>query len=160
MEGRIYMENSLRKEFVHTIKILGDTQTVFKAFCPIAEKEWLPGWDCTMLYSKTGIAEKNCIFTSKHDNMPKAVWVCSIYDPGNEVEYVKTIPEHIVTVVNIKTTQVNEFTECTVKYTHTALSTGGAHYISSHLSEEQLIKQINPWKEEIPTYLRNISKSI
>ena len=70
-----------------------------------------------MLYSKTGIAEKNCIFTTKHDNMPKAVWVCSIYDPGNEVEYVKTIPEHIVTVVNIKTTQVNEFTECTVKYT-------------------------------------------
>lgn len=148
------MENSLRKEFAHTINILGDTITVFKAFCPIAEKEWVPGWECMMLYSKTGIAEKNCIFTTKHDNMPEMVWVCSIYEPGNEVEYVRTIPGHFVTVINIKTKQVDKNTECTIKYTHTALSTGGAHYISSHFSEEEFIRQVDPWKDEIQVYLK------
>jgi hypothetical protein len=154
------MENSLRKEFVHNINILGDTQTVFKAFCPIAEKEWVPNWECTMLYSKTGIAEKNCIFTTKNDNMPEMIWVCSVYDPGNEVEYVRTIPEHFVTVINIKTAQVNEFTECTVKYTHTSLSAVGSDYISTHFNEEQFISQIDPWKEEIPRYLKKIQAGL
>jgi hypothetical protein len=86
--------------------------------------------------------------------MPEMIWVCSVYDPGSEVEYVRTIPEHFVTVINIKTAQVNEFTECTVKYTHTSLSASGSHYISTHFNEEQFISQIDPWKEEIPRYLK------
>jgi len=148
------MENLLRKELVHTINILGDTLSVFKAFCPIAEKEWVPGWECNMLYSKTGIAEKKCVFTTKLDNMPEVVWVCSIYNLGDEVEYVKIIPEHFVTVINIKTTQINEYTKCTVNYTHTALSNDGEYYISKHLSEEQFIRQIDSWKDEISVYLK------
>ncbi|HMM21998.1 MAG TPA: hypothetical protein PKA10_14865 [Selenomonadales bacterium] len=154
------MENSLRKEFVHRVNIIGDKQNVFKAFCPIAEKEWVPNWDCTLLYSQTGIAEKNCIFTTKSDNMPEMVWVCSIYEPGNEVEYVRIITGYFVTVINIKTTQVNEYTECIVQYTHTALSAGGAHYILNNFSEEQFLRQIDQWKDEIPGYLKTSIRDI
>jgi len=149
------MENSIRKEFTHTINIKGDILKVFKAFCPIAEKEWVPGWDCNMLFSKSGIAEKNCLFTTKHDNMPEVIWICSIYDPSNEVEYVRTVPGHYVTVIDIKTEQKNEYTECTVKNTHTALSAEGSHYILNHLSEVQFISQIDSWKNEISVFLNN-----
>lgn len=147
------MENLLRKEFVHKISILGNSSTVFKAFCPIMEREWVPGWECKMVYSKTGIAEKNCVFTTKHNDLPEMIWICSIYEPGNEIEYVRTTPGNFVTVINIKTTKVNEYTECTVTYTHTALSSYGAQYISSHFNEEQFMKQIDSWKNGISVYL-------
>jgi hypothetical protein len=148
------MENSLRKELVHTINIPGDVLTVFKAFCPIAEKEWAPGWKCIMLYSETGIAEKNCVFTTRHNNMPEMIWVCSIYNPGNEVEYVRITPGHFVTVINIRTTQIDKYTKCTVKYTHTSLSADGLRYIASHLTEEQFVSQIESWKDQISVYLK------
>ncbi len=148
------MENALRKEFVHKISIAGEKQAVFKAFCPVAEKEWIPGWGCEMIYSQTGIAEKNCIFTTRHDGLPEMVWVCSIYDPGKEVEYIRTTPGYFVTVINIKTKQVNEYTECTVRFMHTAISEIGEQYISNHFNKEQFIRQIDSWNSQISDYIK------
>jgi hypothetical protein len=149
------MENSLRKEFIHKISIQGDNMTIFRLFCPIEEKNWVPGWECNLLYSETGIAEKNCVFSTKHTNMPESIWICSIYTPDIEVEYVRLIPEHFVTVINIKTLQLSDTTECAVRYTHTALTEGGARYIENHISEELFIKQIDSWGDEISAYLKN-----
>lgn len=147
------MKNALRKEFTHTIHVKGDCKEVFKAFCPEAEKKWVSGWESTMLYSKSGIAEKNCVFTTTPPNMPETVWVCSVYDFGREVEYIKTTPGQLVSVINITTRQVGEDTECTVKYVHTALTAAGTQYILSQLSEEQFIAQISTWETGIPIYL-------
>lgn len=156
------MKNSLRKEYIHKINIMGDNMTIFKLFCPIAEKDWVPGWDCNMLYSESGIAEKNCVFTTKHfANMTDDIWICSIYNPGMEVEYVRTTPEYFVTVINIKTLHLkNDITECTVKYTHTALTEGGANFIENHFTEDMFIKQIVSWQDEISTYLKSQIVSI
>lgn len=87
--------------------------------------------------------------------MPENVWICSNYTPGIEVEYVWLIPEHFVTVINIKTLQLSDIIECTVKYTHTALTEGGARYIENHFSEELFIKQIDSWQDDISVYLKN-----
>ena len=149
------MKNALRKEFTHTIHVKGDCKVVFKAFCPEAEKKWVSGWESTMLYSKSGIAEKNCVFKTMQQNMPETVWICSVYDVGREVEYVRTTPGQLVSVINITTRQSGENTECTVKYVHTALTAAGTQYILSHLSEEQFIAQIASWETAIPIYLEN-----
>lgn len=147
------MKNVLRKEFTHTIYIKGRCKAVFKAFCPEAEKKWVSGWESTMLYSKSGIAEKNCVFTTTQQNMPENIWICSIYDVGREVEYVRTTPGQLISVINITTRQLGEKTECTVKYVHTALTAAGTQYILNHLSEEQFIAQISSWETSIPIYL-------
>jgi hypothetical protein len=149
------MKNSLRKEFIHKINIKGDNMTIFKLFCPVAEKNWVPGWEFNMIYSETGIAEKNCVFSTKHANMPENIWVCCLYNPGIEVEYMRTTPKHFVTIINVKMLQIADITECTVKYTHTALSEDGAHFIENHFTEEMFIKQIDSWQDDISTYLKS-----
>ncbi len=149
------MKNTLRKEFIHTIHVKGDCLAVFKAFCPEAEKQWISDWEYTMLFSKSGIAEKNCVFITTQPDMSDVIWVCSVYALGSEVEYVRTTPGQLVTVINITTRQLGEDTECTVKYVHTALTEIGAQYILSQLSEEQFVEQIASWETVIPIYLGN-----
>lgn len=151
------MENSIRKEFVHTININGNIANVFKAFCPIAERKWVPGWDCKMIHSESEIAEKNCVFTTKDDGMPEKIWVCSIYNPNCEVEYIRIIPDCLVSVINIKTVEKNKDTECTVKYSHTSLSTEGKNNILNNLNEEEFIIQIESWKGGISNFLKRIN---
>jgi hypothetical protein len=148
------MKNSLRKEFIHKLNIRGDIMSIFRLFCPIVEKSWVPGWECNILYSETGIAEKNCVFSTKHANMPENIWICSIYNLGIEVEYIRITPEYFVTVINIKTLQVSDITQCNVKYTHTALTEGGSNFVESHFTEELFIKQIDSWQDEISAYLQ------
>ena len=147
------MKNALRKKFTHTIQVKGDCLAVFKSFCPEEEKKWISDWDSTMIYSKSGIAEKNCVFTTKQENMPEIVWVCSVYDAGREVEYVRTTPGYMVSVINITTRQFGESTECRVEYVHTSLSEMGTQYILSYFSEAQFKVQIESWKTAIPIYL-------
>jgi hypothetical protein len=147
------MQKLIRNKFSHTICFLTPKETVFKIFCPVVEREWVSDWDCNMVYSDSGIAEKNCIFTTKQADMPEAVWVCSIYNFAKEVEYIRTTPGYFVTVVNIKTLQTNMETKCNVTYIHTALSELGAHYITNHFTEELFINQIESWKDAGNAYL-------
>ena len=141
---------------MHTILVKGDCHAVFNAFCPEAEKKWVPGWESTMIYSQSGIAEKNAVFTTMQLNKPDTVWVCSIYDTDREVEYVRITPGQLVTVINIRTRQLSMDTECMVEYIHTALTEAGSRYIIEELSEEQFIAQIAPWEATIADYVLHI----
>lgn len=145
--------NLLRKQFSRTITVPHPLHPVFTCFCPIAELDWAPGWNCVMIYSASGVAEKDCVFTTHHPGLPTMVWVCTIYDADQEIEYVRVTPEHFVTSVNIKTTAVGDQTSCVIKYTHTALSAGGAQFLEHHVTEQAFESDIDDWPAQISAYL-------
>ncbi len=62
---------------------------VFPLLCPIREYEWIEGWQCDLLNSDSGVAEKNCVFRTR---LPGAqsddVWVISHYEPNARIEFV------------------------------------------------------------------------
>ena len=147
------MSNLLRKQLVRTIMVPGDLHAVFACFCPVMEKSWSPGWDCVMAYSRTGVAEKDCVFTTSHDSLPTMVWVCSTYDVDHEVEYIRVTPEHFVTVINIKTSQGDGQVECVVTYTHTALTAAGAVFINRHLTVDAFASDVDAWPAQIVAFL-------
>ena len=39
-----------------------EPEKVFPLLCPVREKDWLDGWNYKMIYSKSGLIEKNCVF--------------------------------------------------------------------------------------------------
>ena len=147
------MGNMLRKQFSHTVMVPGDLAAVFASLCPVAELDWAPGWNAVMVYSASGRAERGCVFTTRHDPMPTMVWVCSVYDLDQEIEYIRVVPDHFVTIVNIKTTELGGQTQCVVTYTHTALSAGGAAFMQSHLTEQGFKSDIDEWPAQIAAYL-------
>ena len=58
----------------------GNIKDVFPLLCPVREKEWLEGWDCTLVHSQSGLIEKNCVFTTSHHGGSETVWLVTQYD--------------------------------------------------------------------------------
>ena len=48
---------------------------VFPLLCPKREYDWLEGWACDMIYSESGVAENNVIFTSQFGAGIEGTWV-------------------------------------------------------------------------------------
>jgi hypothetical protein len=72
---------------------------VFPLLCPVREYEWIEPWNCEMLHSDSGIAEKNCVFRTGSFGEPSRldlpgepssdVWVISHYEPDTRIEFVR-----------------------------------------------------------------------
>lgn len=63
---------------------------VFPLLCPVREYEWIEPWQCEMLNSESGVAEKNCVFrTRMPGEASDDVWVISRYEPDSRIEFVR-----------------------------------------------------------------------
>lgn len=64
--------------------------TVFPLLCPVREYEWIEPWQCRLLHSNSGFAEKNCVFTTRFPGESSDdVWVVSRYEPARRIEFVR-----------------------------------------------------------------------
>jgi hypothetical protein len=68
-------------------------EAVFPLLCPVREFEWLDGWKCDMVYSISGVAEENCIFTT----MPgPSVWNVDRYEPPLRIAFTVVSTEQVI----------------------------------------------------------------
>lgn len=71
-------------------RIQAPPERVFPLLCPVREYDWIESWKCEVLYSNTGIAEKNCVFrTDQSVDGPEDTWVVSTYEPPVRIEFVR-----------------------------------------------------------------------
>jgi len=63
---------------------------VFPLLCPVREYEWIEPWQCEILHSNSGIAEKNCVFrTHFPGESSDDVWVINHYEPNLRIEFTR-----------------------------------------------------------------------
>ncbi len=90
-EGKRNMTNftckKIKSQFVQQIQAPPDR--VFPLLCPVREYEWIEPWQCEILHSDSGIAEKNCIFRTHVLGESDDVWVISHYEPNMKIEFVR-----------------------------------------------------------------------
>jgi hypothetical protein len=60
---------------------------VFPLLCPVREYEWIPDWRCEMVYSKSGVAERDAVFTTVEKPFGKVLWTCLVFEPPRRIEY-------------------------------------------------------------------------
>jgi hypothetical protein len=66
---------------------------VFPLLCPVREYDWIQPWRCEMLYTDSGMAELDCVFTTQFpDDGPVDTWVVSKYEPPACIEFVRINP--------------------------------------------------------------------
>jgi hypothetical protein len=70
-----------RESVTYTHSIAAPPSAVFPLLCPVREHEWIDGWTCRMVYSESGVAENNCIFTTSFPRGFEETWVVSRYEP-------------------------------------------------------------------------------
>lgn len=73
----------IAQEYAHTVPAAA--AKVFPLLCPVREYDWIDGWTCNLIYSDTGVAENNCIFTTDFPRGVEETWVVSHYDPEHYV---------------------------------------------------------------------------
>jgi len=66
-------------------------EDVFPMLCPVREYEYIPSWECDIVYLDSGLAEQGGVFTtdSHGEDHQKDVWVISRYDANRAIEFVR-----------------------------------------------------------------------
>lgn len=137
------MKTSQAKRIVreYTQHLQAGPSQVFPLLCPVREYEWIEHWTCKMIYSDSGVAEENCIFTTNFpDDGSEEVWVVCHYEPNREIQFVR-VNDRKVTRYYITLTDNGDGTTTAVwKQIITALNELGNQTLD-HLTEKAYARQ-------------------
>ena len=66
-------------------------EAVFPMLCPVREYEYIPPWECDLVYLDSGLAEDGGVFTTHFptDGAQPDVWVISRYETNRAIEFVR-----------------------------------------------------------------------
>lgn len=82
-----------RVRFAHTQTVHAEPEAVFPLLCPVREYDWIPAWDCRLVYTESGLAERGCVFqTDKPGDGGVDTWVVSHHEPAKRIGFVRVNP--------------------------------------------------------------------
>jgi hypothetical protein len=85
-------------------------EKLFPLFCPAREADWIPGWDCELIYTDSGYVEEDCIFkTDKANPVGEGLWMFTGFEINRYVDFIR-IREDIVTHAHITVTDNDDGT--------------------------------------------------
>jgi hypothetical protein len=106
-------------------------EKVFPLLCPTCEYDWIESWDCKLIYSKSGFAELDCIFTTNFEGDEKDVWVVDQHEPNKMIQFIR-VSENRVIRYRISLTDIGDGQTTAIwEQTVTALTPAGNRYVES-----------------------------
>jgi hypothetical protein len=102
---------------------------VFPLLCPKREYDWIPGWNCDIIYSKSGFAEQDCIFNTHFPNDCFETWVTDKYIPNQEIQFIRVSEERVIRYSIQLTENTDGTTRACWEQTITSLNQKGNSYI-------------------------------
>jgi hypothetical protein len=141
------------KEYRQTIN--ASPEEIFPLLCPVREAEWLGGWKCTMIYSKSGLVEEGAVFSTPHDSEHATVWIVTKYDPRNlMVEFTRFTHQSRVCVLRIVVSSIKKgSSHVDISYTYTGIAPSGNDFIA-RLTDEEFHKDMKFWEDSMNHYLK------
>lgn len=89
-----------RRVITHSQTFATTPEKLFPLLCPTTEFDWMEGWHCEMIFSRSGYHEYNAIFRTDYFNMEET-WVVSHFEPHRTIEFVRT-SEHVSVKVDAR----------------------------------------------------------
>jgi hypothetical protein len=134
-------------------------EDVFPLLCPTLEYDWLNGWECTMYYSETGIAEKNCIF-SRPIRFPfykQLFYYTTEYIPNERIVFCVSMNKRFMMLMELDLEELSK-QQCKLKmkYTLTGISKRG-NKIVKIIYEKQLPAAVTNLEKDITYWIDNKS---
>ncbi len=146
----------IQKKYSCTQTNNGSIEKVFPLLCPVRETDWLDGWKYKMIHSKSGLIEKDCVFTTPHHGEFETVWQVTQYDTLNyRIEFLRVTPNENVAKISIQLERINEHqTKAIIDYQYTALNEAQNEFINKEL-KQSFNKSMRWWEKSINYYLEN-----
>ncbi len=82
-----------RVRFAHTQHVRAEPEAIFPLLCPVREHDWIPAWECEMVYTASGVAEEGCVFqTHEAGDGATDTWVVSRHEPPERISFIRVNP--------------------------------------------------------------------
>jgi hypothetical protein len=125
--------------FIRTGKIVVSTtiDDIFPLLCPKREETWIPGWECDVIFSRSGFNERGAIFRTKKAFGTELIWYTVEYDLKNRrIEFVNFANDICVFNFIIDLVTFDETITMTFTHKFTPLSPAGVKFIEGIKAED------------------------
>jgi hypothetical protein len=131
-------------------------EKVFPLLCPVREADWVPGWQYRLIYSESGRAEDECVFSTPNDSGPETVWTVTDYDPkAFKIAFAWIEPGMIAAQIRIALVpSAGGKTSARIRYSYTGLSPAG-NAVLDRYTPEWFRSKMQSWETAINYFLRN-----
>lgn len=144
----------VRASRTYTQRLVGTPEQVFPLLCPVREKDWIEGWNPSLVVSSSGVAEPDCVFTTPAGSA-LAVWYITRHEPkAGFVEMLKITPDVTACRLSIQLRAVQGGTEAEVTYCHTSLGPEGDAFVAS-FTEAHYREFMREWETLLNRYLES-----
>jgi hypothetical protein len=109
---------------------------VFPLLCPERERDWITGWDYTMVYSQSGYAEPGCVFTTTLPYEGLTIWMIAEHVPDRHIMFSRVTPGFMTVHWEMDLSEPSPGeTVLTVNWKVTGLSGEGNRFVDTQLDE-------------------------
>lgn len=133
-------------------------EQVFPLLCPKVEEKWIPGWQCEVLHSRSGLNEPGAVFRTAKPYGGELIWTTNTYDIRRGlVEFTNFSPDRFVMFFRITVTR-EPCGGVTLHFSQTfcPISARGTEFVAS-LAVESFPMRINTLGGLITQYLSAVS---
>ncbi len=115
----------------------------------------MPGWQYKMIYSKSGVAEAGCVFTTPNGDGTETTWLVTQYDPATfRIAFSWVKPGEVAAQIAISLNKNPEGnTTALIRYTYTGLSATGNQEVERY-DQKWFEHKMKGWEAAINHYLR------
>ncbi len=145
-----FIGNRVVREYVQTNP--APPEKVFSLLCPVREAEWVPGWEYRLIYSKSGIAELGCVFTTPNDDGSQTTWMTIEYEPLRRIGFVWVWPKMVAARLRFDLEASGAQTHLHARYEYTGLSEKGNAEVERY-AEEWFATKIKHFEAALNHYL-------
>jgi hypothetical protein len=134
------------------ISVRAAADQVFPLLCPVREYEWIPDWRCTVVYSESGVAEKDAVFITLQKFHRKAVWTLITFEPPRLVEYLLVMGTDATTRLTISLAEQDGVTRLTWRFLFTAISPLARRVLPADFTEERFQRMLSAREQQLRRY--------
>jgi hypothetical protein len=143
----------VRVSHAYTQRLVAEPAKVLPLLCPVREADWIEGWNPSLVASRSGVAEPDCVFVTPATPVD-AVWFITRHEPENGfVEMLKISPEVTACRLQIKVIAAAGGSEAAITYSHTSLGPRGDAFVAS-FTREYYEGFMRDWEARMNHYLR------
>ena len=124
-----------RVHFRHPQHVQAEPEAIFPLLCPVRELDWIPSWDCKLVYTESGLAEEGCVFQTGSGESTDT-WVISRYEPPKRISFVRVDSLRTIRYDIYLEPEVDGSTRLRWEQEITALNEDGDRHVAAQSQEE------------------------
>jgi hypothetical protein len=120
-----------------TMTVRAALRDVFPLLCPKREEEWIPGWQCETIWSRSGHNEEGAVFRTSIPYGTELYWTTLQYDRDRRlVDFLITAPHLFLFRFRIELAVDGDEVAMTFTQTFTSVSKEGNGFLERYQAED------------------------